>query len=104
VTDQDHQKQRLAKNELAFAAYNQRRQDFEGDADEPIPIVCECGDPECIMALEVTGSRWEEVHAREDQFLVAPGHVAPDVEAVIDRRDDHWVVRKFELPNTAPGR
>ncbi|HET6849761.1 MAG TPA: hypothetical protein VFH74_12925 [Gaiellales bacterium] len=94
--------QRVVKNEVEFRAYNDRREQMErGTAEGPLPFVCECGDGQCIRALSATAEEWERAHAREDQFLVLPGHVYPEYERVVERGDRHWVVQKFVRPSDA---
>lgn len=94
--------QRVVKNELEFRDYNERREEMErGAGDELLPFVCECGDSHCVRALSATAADWESAHARDDQFLVLPGHVYPEYERVIDRGERHWVVQKFTHPSDA---
>ena len=95
----EERKRRIVKNELAFQAYNERRQQFEAGEADPIPFVCECGDDQCFQTIEVHPKDWATAHQREDQFVVAPNHVIPDLERVVDRRNVYWTIRKFERPS-----
>jgi hypothetical protein len=97
--DGEQRKKRVVKNELAFQAYNERRQEFESKQPDRIPFVCECGDATCFHVIDLRPDEWMEAHSREDQFVVAPGHVLPDLEHVIDRRETYWTLRKFERPS-----
>jgi hypothetical protein len=90
-------KRQLVKNELDFAAYNERRREFEADFDGPMPFICECGDGQCFRVIDATPAEWEAAHSRNDQFVVAPGHVFPQVESVVARGDGVWIVRKHAL-------
>jgi hypothetical protein len=95
----DRREERLVKNELAFAAFNERRRDVEaGNPDEPVAFVCECANEECFQVLNVTPHDWQAAHSRGDQFVVWPGHVFPEVEMVVDRTAGYWIVRKYALP------
>jgi hypothetical protein len=87
------------KNELAFQAYNERRQEFESDQSEPIPFVCECGDGQCFAVVDVLPHEWADAHQREDQFVVVPHHVIPDLEVVVNQREGSWTIRKLERPS-----
>jgi hypothetical protein len=103
VRKDDERKRRVVKNELAFQAYNARRGILEADAIDPIPLVCECADGGCLTVIEVTPDEWSAAHRRADQFVVAPDHIVPDLEQVVDRAPGYWTVRKFELPSQTLG-
>jgi hypothetical protein len=93
-------RRRLAKNERAFRDHNNRRVAFEeqsADADEPIPIVCECGDPDCVDGVEVTVGEYMSAHSAPNRFITRPGHIFPDAERVAQRGDRYWVVDKLIL-------
>jgi hypothetical protein len=53
-----HRLSRAEHNELAFKQYNERRAAFEEAAGvwrgERVPFVCECDDPGCVAAVELT--------------------------------------------------
>jgi hypothetical protein len=99
-------RERLVKNEMAFRDYNNRRAEIEqqgaddNQEDEVAPFVCECGNADCIGALMVTVAQYEMAHSAPDRFLVKPGHVYHDVEHVIERHDNYWIVEKHpgEMP------
>jgi hypothetical protein len=92
-------RERVIKNEQAFEAYNNRRIEFEKqgvDPDrDPVPIVCECGNADCIIALQITPAEYEDIHRHPQRFVVRGGHVIPEAERVVDRRDRFWVVEKL---------
>jgi hypothetical protein len=88
---------RLVKNELDFAAYNERRREFEENEQGEVPFVCECGDTACFKVIDATPAEWEQAHSRGDQFVVAPTHVFPNVESIVEQSDRYWVVRKYAL-------
>lgn len=91
-------KARLVKNEQAFRDYNDRRLAFEERAvavsAERVPFVCECGDRQCIEALELTIDEFTEAHSTPERFTVKPGHVFPEVEQVVEKHPHFWVVEK----------
>ena len=97
---------RAEKNERAFQAHNQRRVELEqsgqGWQDEPVPFVCECDDPACHRAIELTIGEYERAVAPAMDFVVLPGHEDPAVERVVDVRPGYLVVRKEDLRR--PGR
>jgi hypothetical protein len=97
-----HRKQRRAqhvqKNEQAFREHNKRRAAFEKDAisaHEPLPVVCECGNPECFEVFELTVPEFEQAHAKPNWFAVKPEHILPDFERVVERHPSFWVIEKF---------
>jgi hypothetical protein len=57
-------------------------------------VVCECGEPTCIEQLHLSREEYESVRSSPTQFAVKPGHVVEDVEHVVSRADDHWIVAK----------
>ena len=93
-------RRRLAKNEGAFRDHNNRRVAFEqgnAGAGEPVPFVCECGDPECVDGVELTVAEFVAAHSAPNRFVIKPGHIFPDAERVADRRDRYWTVEKLIL-------
>ena len=57
-------------------------------------VICECGDPECAQQLTISVQEYEQLRSDPALFAVLPGHDAPDVETVVDRRAGFDVVRK----------
>jgi hypothetical protein len=96
--------ERVRKNEAAFKAHNEGRRALERSAvgpDEPIPIVCECGDAGCWDSLLVTIPEIERAHAVKLRYLVKPQHVMPDYERVVSQHEAYWVVEKY-APEDGP--
>jgi hypothetical protein len=92
--------QRLRKNEQTFRDHNNRRVAFEErtvGTDEPVPFVCECGDPECIEGVELTVDEYTSAHSAPNLFTVKPDHVFPEVERVAERGERFWVVEKLAM-------
>jgi hypothetical protein len=48
----------------------------------------------CGSRFRLSQEHWEEARARPDRFVVAPGHVARDVEVVVKEYPDFWLVEK----------
>lgn len=92
---------RAEKNELAFQRYNERRAAFETATgvweDEPVPFVCECDDPDCVQAVELSPVDYERLTAPPDRFIVKTGHEDLAVEVVVDEYRDFLVVSKPSL-------
>jgi hypothetical protein len=91
---------RVLKNEQAFRDYNDRRVAFELEAlddDECLPLVCECADPACIRAVELSIDEYETAHATTMRFVVCKGHAFTEFENVVERYDRYDVVDKTKL-------
>jgi hypothetical protein len=96
----ERRRRRLTKNEQAFRDHNNRRVEFErtnAEDEEPVPFVCECGDPECVDGVELTVAEYMSSHSAPNRFIVKPGHVFPDAENVAEQRDRFWIVDKLTL-------
>ena len=55
----------------------------------------ECWQPGCTERVPLSGEEWRMVRAKPTQFVVAPGHVADNLEAVVEAFPRFWVVDKF---------
>ena len=87
---------RLARNETIFREVNERIEELaqRGELD-PLQILCECGNPDCKEPLRVSVAEYERVRQEPTDFFVAPGHVIPAIERVIDTEQRFEVVRKL---------
>jgi len=87
--------ERLAKNEAFFRQVNERIKDvaagFGGDRYE---FLCECADAGCTERITLTIEEYEAVRANSTRFVLARGHVAPEIDRVVDRGEDHVVIEK----------
>lgn len=90
---------RIGANEVLFREVNERIEDLNetfGVRPSAMTVVCECGDPQCLERIDVPIDEYETVRADPTHFLVAPGHVIPDVEDVVETGDGYEVVEKHE--------
>ncbi len=88
---------RIAYNETLFRQLNERVAELLselGDTSGRFEIVCECGQSDCVAKLVVSRSVYERVRQHPAQFLVSVGHVAPDVERVVEGGDGYEIVEK----------
>jgi hypothetical protein len=100
VNRDEIRRERLLKNEQTFRDHNNRRVAFEEGAvggDEPVPFVCECGDPDCIEGVELTVDEYTSAHSAPNRFTVKPEHVFPEVERVTETGARFWVVEKLAV-------
>jgi hypothetical protein len=90
---------RIAENESRFRAINQRlADDVEPLVDdvELLGFVCECGQPTCTEALDLSVAEYRRVREDPMRFAVLPGHEIEDVEEVVASAGRYLVIRKFE--------
>lgn len=89
--------ERIGLNEAVFREVNERienlAQRFELQ-EEPLDLVCECGDADCVRRISMTRPEYEELRSDRHQFAVHPGHEHPDVEEVVERRKGYDIVSK----------
>jgi hypothetical protein len=87
---------RVGENEALFRSVNEQVHGLNRTflVEGTLRIVCECGDQACIEQIDVSPGEYEHVRAESALFLVRPGHELPDVETVVERHDEFFVVRK----------
>jgi hypothetical protein len=93
-------KERLARNEAVFREVNERIEELTRDGEwlgesEWLEVLCECGKRDCAEPLKLRISDYERVRQEPTHFLVAPGHVIPDIEEVVATGSSYEVVRKL---------
>lgn len=95
----DSREERVAKNEAMHRAVNREIEnvveDFGDRGGDTIEVLCECGRPECTSLLSLTIAEYDRVHRQRDRFIVAPEHVDPKLERVVEEADEYLVVDKF---------
>ena len=87
---------RQAKNEALFREVNERIAELATNrwVGDEILIICECATIGCATQLTVSLDGYREVRSQPDRFLVAPGHVDPEIESVVERNAEFEVVEK----------
>jgi hypothetical protein len=94
MSEREH---RIGLNEAVFREVNERIEDFVERFDlreQPLDLICECGDESCRERISMTHAEYEEVRSDPRQFAVFPGHEYGDVEDVVARRQGYDIVRK----------
>jgi hypothetical protein len=88
---------RAAKNESVFREVNERIRELEEGfgAEEKASFVCECSSPGCTLAVSATLDEYRTVRAEPRRFLVARGHVNPDLERIVTQTDRYSVIEKI---------
>lgn len=94
----DERARRVGENEALFRSVNEQVEELQRGlaavSDETMHIVCECGEIACMERLVVPLGKYEEIRADPLLFFIVPGHVAPDVEDVVEHGSGFEVVRK----------
>jgi hypothetical protein len=88
---------RGAKNQSLFRDVNERVKDVNDVFSVVTPVgdwVCECADTACSERILLTLEQYEAIRASGTHFAVAPEHVYPEIELVVERTDGYWVVEK----------
>ena len=87
--------ERRALNEALFRDVNERiaesAERFDADRTE---FVCECADANCTERVPATLAEYENVRKESTTFLLASGHVEPNIEQVVSDRERFQVVEK----------
>lgn len=94
-----NREERIGMNEAVFRDVNERIREVASSFNmtkEPLDLICECGDAGCVARISLTRDEYEHIRADPHLFGVAPGHVAPDVEKVVERHSGYEVVSKFK--------
>jgi hypothetical protein len=93
----DERQERIGRNEALFRSVNGKLEDLNdafSTVTSTFTVVCECGDEACIEQLPVDIREYEEVRSDPRLFIIYPGHVARDVEEVVEAREQYEVIRK----------
>lgn len=66
---------------------------------EYLYFYCECSDEKCVQRIKVTFVHYKRIHKDRDTFVIKPNHEVSDVEKIIDRTPEYWVVKKYDYPS-----
>jgi hypothetical protein len=55
-------------------------------------FLCECSDPACADAVEISSADYARISGEKSHFLVFPGHERPEGERVVQRTSRFVVV------------
>ena len=85
---------RIAYNEDWCRDVNERKAESMKSGDPVAGFRCECWHANCAERIPLSGREWQEVRARPNRFAVAPGHVAVELEAVVEEYPHFWLIEK----------
>ena len=87
-----------ARNQSLFRAVNEKLRELNeafATITETFGVTCECADVQCVQMLTIRPPDYTEVRRQPRRFVVAPGHVIPDVEIVVAETAGYVVVEKI---------
>jgi hypothetical protein len=88
---------RLAANEALFREVNERVAEVAEQflaGESRVDFSCECGDRACGEQIAMTVGDYEALRSEATHFAVVPGHEVPDIERVVARHPNYFVVEK----------
>jgi len=97
----DPRQERLARNEALFREVNERVREIatvHGEDDHVYEFYCECSNGDCTFQVKATVAEYEAVRAHPARFMIAPNHSLPEIEVVVERTENRWVVEKRGEP------
>lgn len=98
----DSREQRVAYNEDWSRSMNERKAKWIDNGFVAAGFRCECHKADCGVRIRLSGPEWRRVRSRPNRFAVAPGHVDPEVECVVEEHPHFWIVdKKGEAGRTA---
>jgi hypothetical protein len=88
--------EQLARNQVLFRAVNEKLEQLGAKmiGGELIPFFCECADHRCLGRIEITISRYADIHEDRHQYVVLPGHLRVEGQETVEDSDYYEVVRK----------
>jgi hypothetical protein len=88
---------RAARNEELVREVN--RQIEEGtslhEVTSSMPLHCECARPGCVEKIDVEPRTYQPILDQRYRFIVAHGHVQPEIERVVEEQEAFVVVEKI---------
>jgi hypothetical protein len=93
--ESEQKRRRQAAAEVNGRQVNEAIERGHGHTDSAV-FVCECGYFGCTTTVRLSIAAYEAVRTSFDRFLVAPGHEIEEIEEVVERHADYFVVVKDE--------
>ena len=89
--------QRAARNEALFREVNEniaRLEERYGTTETAAVYICECANAGCADQIAVDPETYGRVREQGRLFFVRPGHEDPQLERVVERYAEYFVVEK----------
>jgi hypothetical protein len=93
--EHEEHRRRQAAAEANSRQVNEAIERGHGQDDSAV-FVCECAYFGCNTTIEMSIADYEAVRTNFDRFLLAPGHEVEEIEEVVERHADYFVVVKDE--------
>ena len=99
---EEDRRRRIAANERLLHSANERiarvAEELQSEspfAAGPTMFFCACGRRSCSATIDLRVDEYERIHHDPHRFIVVPGHQQPEIERVVKRTDDYYVVEKL---------
>ena len=83
-----------ARTQSLFREVNERIEDVTAGSATEGELLCECADDACAAPVPLSLDEYETVRRIPTHFFVAPGHIVPAIERVVDENERYAVVEK----------
>jgi hypothetical protein len=96
---------RAARNEDLFRETNEaiERGMWPSAPETLVRFRCECSTIDCGQAVEVSLRDYERVRQSPRRFILAYGHVTPEIEMIVERAVRYVIVEKEGLAGAVAG-
>ncbi|CAN5653009.1 hypothetical protein BH23PAT2_BH23PAT2_07920 [soil metagenome] len=64
----------------------------------PIHFFCECSDENCRERIVMDLTEYDDLHNNRKLFVIKPKHEVRQIEKVVKKNADHWIVKKNNQP------
>jgi hypothetical protein len=92
--------ERAARNQSLYRSINEKivelNQTFAEAGIADSEWICECADTDCAVRVAATLPEYEMVRSNPRTFIVARGHLYPEVERVLNQNDRYMIVEKID--------
>lgn len=93
---------RVLENQCRFSEDNDRLESYVDsivppDIDEvTLYLYCECADKRCKEKIAISHKGRKSIKNDNLTFVVIPGHYFPELEDVLQKCPEYWVIHKIE--------
>lgn len=92
--------ERAARNQSLYRSINEKilelNQTFAEAGIEQSEWICECADTDCTVRIAATLPEYEMVRSNPRTFIIALGHLYPEVERILNENDRFMIVEKVD--------
>lgn len=99
TTRRSLRQEKAARTQSVFREVNERVGELNGAFGSTHgQWLCECADEGCSERIEMSTEEYARVRSAGTHFAVVPddGHVLADLERVLERHEQYWVLAKIE--------